>query len=72
MGKKRTKRKEAEMPPCPVPGSGHAPIPEGNGRVDTLLNVIYHLRDQDLEYLEARCHQLLADLGVDVSLPMEK
>lgn len=60
------------MPPCPVPGSSHAPIPSGQSQVQTLLNVINHLKDEDLDYLEGRCHQLLADLGVDVSLPTQE
>jgi hypothetical protein len=57
------------MPQCPVPGSPHGEIPAGDSSIATLVNVINHLKDQDTEYLEGRCYQLLADLGVDVSLP---
>lgn len=57
------------MPNCPVPGSGHAPIPDGESQVETLLNVIHHLKDEDSEYLEARCQEVLTVLGVDVTLP---
>lgn len=59
------------MPPCPVPGSAHAEIPAGETSIATLENVINHLKDQDTEYLKARCQQLLADLGVVVSLPTQ-
>ncbi|MDP9067055.1 MAG: hypothetical protein M3N53_01745 [Actinomycetota bacterium] len=57
------------MPNCPVPGSGHAPIPSGQSHVDTLVNVINHLKDQDADYLEGRCNQLLTVLGVDELVP---
>lgn len=59
------------MPDCPVPGTSHDPIPEGGSDVETLENVINHLRYQDREYLEARCKQVLAALGVDVTLPTQ-
>lgn len=45
--------------PCPVPGSGHKPIPDGADDVETLFNVLYHLRDKDRPYLEQRCRDLL-------------
>lgn len=51
--------------PCPAPGSGHEPIPDGDSAVATLVNVINHLAENDRVYLEARCHQLLVDLGVE-------
>lgn len=51
--------------PCPAPGSGHDPIAEADTPVGTLLNVVKHLAEKDSVYLEARCYQLLADLGIE-------
>lgn len=57
------------MPNCPVPGSNHGNIPDGQTLVGTLVNVVNHLAEKDTAYLEGRCYQLLADLGVEVSAP---
>lgn len=51
--------------PCPVPGSNHEPIPDGETPIGTLVNIILHLAEEDSVYLEGRCYQLLADLGVE-------
>lgn len=48
--------------PCPVPDSNHEPIPDGTTEVDTLFNVLYHLRDYDLPFLEQKCKDLLGIL----------
>ena len=49
--------------PCPVPTSDHEPIPEGSDEIETLLNVLEHLRDEDRPFLEQRCRDLLGILG---------
>lgn len=54
--------------PCPVPGSNHEPIPDGKDEIETLFNVLYHLRDRDRPFLEQRCKDLLGLLrGVPTS-----
>ena len=50
--------------PCPVPTSNHEPIPEGGDEVETLFNLLEHLRDEDRPFLEQRCRDLLGILGV--------
>lgn len=57
--------------PCPVPDSDHEPVPEGSNEVETLFNLLYHLRDEDLPFLEQRCKDLLGVLQVGVPSPTE-
>lgn len=43
---------------CPAAGSQHQ-IEEGDGAVDLAVNLVTHLANEDREYLEARCTELI-------------